>query len=119
VENECNRIKNEPQFRMCNLYTITTNQAAISALFRVINRYVGNLPPMPNLRVCLDPVALPLALPKIHVNNGCEFGHWACFGHDPEAWQPHHKRPQVCFSDLPGIRSPGVAEQFEYWWKAR
>ena len=30
---------------MCNLYSITTNQAAIG-LFRVINRYVGNLPPM-------------------------------------------------------------------------
>ena len=28
---------------MCNLYWITTNQAAIIALFRVINRYVGNL----------------------------------------------------------------------------
>ena len=27
--------------------SITTNQAAIIALFRVINRYVGNLPPMP------------------------------------------------------------------------
>jgi len=25
---------------MCNLYSITTNQAAIAALFRVINRYV-------------------------------------------------------------------------------
>ena len=33
---------------MCNLYPITTNQAAIIALFRVINRYVGNLPPMPD-----------------------------------------------------------------------
>jgi hypothetical protein len=32
---------------MCNLYSITTNQAAIIALFRVVNRYVGNLPPMP------------------------------------------------------------------------
>jgi hypothetical protein len=32
-----------------NLYSITTNQAAISALFRVINRYVGNLPPMPDV----------------------------------------------------------------------
>jgi hypothetical protein len=30
---------------MCNLYSITTNQAAIIALFRAINRYVGNLPP--------------------------------------------------------------------------
>jgi putative SOS response-associated peptidase YedK len=32
---------------MCKLYSITTNQAAIIALFRVLNRYVGNLPPMP------------------------------------------------------------------------
>jgi hypothetical protein len=32
-----------------NLYSITTNQAAIAALFRVINRYVGNLPPMPGV----------------------------------------------------------------------
>jgi putative SOS response-associated peptidase YedK len=31
---------------MCNLYSITTNQAAIAALFRVINQYVGNLLPM-------------------------------------------------------------------------
>jgi hypothetical protein len=31
---------------MCNLYSITTNQAAIIALFRVMNRYIGNLPPM-------------------------------------------------------------------------
>jgi putative SOS response-associated peptidase YedK len=30
---------------MCNLYSITTNQAALAALFR-LNRYVGNLPPM-------------------------------------------------------------------------
>ena len=34
---------------MCNLYSITTNQAAIIALFRVINRYVGNLPPVPGV----------------------------------------------------------------------
>ena len=25
---------------MCNLYSIATNQAAISALFRAVNRYV-------------------------------------------------------------------------------
>jgi putative SOS response-associated peptidase YedK len=30
------------------LYAIT-NQAAIIALFRVVNRYVGNLPPMPGV----------------------------------------------------------------------
>ena len=34
---------------MCNLYSITTNQATIIALFRVINRYVGNLQPMPGV----------------------------------------------------------------------
>jgi hypothetical protein len=34
---------------MCNLYSITANQAAIIALFRVKNRYVGNLPPMPGV----------------------------------------------------------------------
>jgi hypothetical protein len=39
-----------PQVRSdCNLYSITTNQAAIAALFRVMNRYVGNLPPMPGV----------------------------------------------------------------------
>ena len=32
---------------MCNLYSITTNQEAIIRLFRVMNRYIGNLPPMP------------------------------------------------------------------------
>jgi putative SOS response-associated peptidase YedK len=31
---------------MCNLYSITTNQEAIRALFRKVNRYVGNLAPM-------------------------------------------------------------------------
>jgi putative SOS response-associated peptidase YedK len=34
---------------MCNLYSITTNQQAIIALFRVMNRYVGNLHPMPGV----------------------------------------------------------------------
>ena len=34
---------------MCNLYSITTTQAGISALFRVVNRYVRNLAPMPGV----------------------------------------------------------------------
>src|SRR5438046_836766 len=34
---------------MCNLYSITTNPAAIIALFRALNRYVGNRPPMPGV----------------------------------------------------------------------
>jgi putative SOS response-associated peptidase YedK len=37
------------QPNMCNLYSITTNQAAIAALFRIVNRYVGNLAPMPGV----------------------------------------------------------------------
>src|SRR6202051_4363076 len=37
---------------MCNLYSITTTQAAIIALFRVINRAVGTREPMPG--VCPD-----------------------------------------------------------------
>ena len=35
--------------RVRNLYSIKTNQAAIAALFRVVNRYVGNLAPMPSV----------------------------------------------------------------------
>jgi putative SOS response-associated peptidase YedK len=34
---------------MCNLYSITTNQAAVAGLFRRMNRYVGYLPPMPGV----------------------------------------------------------------------
>jgi hypothetical protein len=34
---------------MCSLYSITTNQAAIIALFRAINQNVGSLPPMPRV----------------------------------------------------------------------
>jgi hypothetical protein len=34
---------------MCNLYSIITNQEAITRLFRKVNRYVGNLAPMPGV----------------------------------------------------------------------
>jgi putative SOS response-associated peptidase YedK len=34
---------------MFNPYSITTNQEAIRALFRNVNRYVGNLAPMPGV----------------------------------------------------------------------
>jgi hypothetical protein len=34
---------------ICNLYSITTNQAAIIARVRVMNRYVVNQPPMPGV----------------------------------------------------------------------
>jgi hypothetical protein len=35
--------------RYAALYSITTSQAAILALFRVVNRYVGNSQPMPGV----------------------------------------------------------------------
>ena len=38
-----------PVRAVCNLYSITTNQAAIAGLFRVLNPNVGNLPPMPGV----------------------------------------------------------------------
>jgi hypothetical protein len=50
---------------MCNLYSITTNQAAIIALFRVINRYVGNLPPMPGVFPDYPAPALVLARKRL------------------------------------------------------
>jgi hypothetical protein len=31
---------------MFNLYSVTTSQEAFIALFRIVNRYVGNLPLM-------------------------------------------------------------------------
>jgi hypothetical protein len=41
------------EYKLCrrrhNLYSIATNQAAIAGLFRRLNRYVGNLPPMPGM----------------------------------------------------------------------
>src|ERR1700688_2572192 len=44
----CRRLsRNKPQ--ICNLYSITTNQAAIIALFRAITHNVANLPPMPGV----------------------------------------------------------------------
>ena len=49
---------------MCNLYSITTNQAAIINLFRVVNRYVGNLAPMPCVCRKLDSAILMVKAAK-------------------------------------------------------
>jgi hypothetical protein len=45
---------------VCNLYSITTNQAAMIALFRVVNRYVGNLAPMPGVFPDYPAPAIPV-----------------------------------------------------------
>jgi hypothetical protein len=49
---------------MCNLYSITTNQAAIITLFRVVNRSVGNLPPVPHLSTPTTPGSPPRTAPQ-------------------------------------------------------
>jgi putative SOS response-associated peptidase YedK len=43
------QVRTTPQTWGPQLYSIATNQAAIIALFRVMNQYVGNLPPMPGV----------------------------------------------------------------------
>jgi putative SOS response-associated peptidase YedK len=83
---------------MCNLYSITTNQAAIAALFRVMNRYVGNLPPMPG-------VFPDFPAPVIrNAGEGCELtmmrGHAATAPH----WRPAgHQHPQHVVAALAGL----------------
>ena len=46
---------------MCDLYSITTNQAAIIALLRVISRYVGNLAPSSMVELVVAVVGLASA----------------------------------------------------------
>jgi putative SOS response-associated peptidase YedK len=79
---------------MCNLYSITTNQAAIVALFRVINRYVGNLPPMPGV--------FPDYPAPVVRNAGATRADDDALGHaKPAAVSRHfHEYPQSHFSAL-------------------
>jgi hypothetical protein len=74
---------------MCNLYSITTNQAAIAALFRVVNPYVGNLAPMrrvPGLSGPGDPQH-----GHGHRDDADALGHAAT----PADWRPAgHEHPQ-------------------------
>jgi putative SOS response-associated peptidase YedK len=77
-----------PQF-ICNLYSITTKQAAIAALFRVVNRYVGNLPPMPDI--------FPDYLAPVVRNSGGEremtMMRWG-MPPPPRWWATGHEHPQ-------------------------
>jgi len=68
---------------MCNLYSITTNQEAIRALFRVVNRYVGNLAPMPGV--------FPDYPAPVVRNAGAER---CCRGHPPEGDAGNPDRPR-------------------------
>jgi hypothetical protein len=91
---------------MCNLYSITINQAAILALFRLINRYVGNLPPMPGV------------FPDYPAPVGAQRGDRARADHDAlghataaARWRiPGHKHQEHVVTALAGLaqaRKPG------------
>ena len=68
---------------MSNLYSITTNQEAISRLFRVMNRYVGNLAPMTGVFPDYRPVsAIPRQAPILRPCGG------ACRRHRAQACHP-------------------------------
>jgi hypothetical protein len=45
---------------MCNLYSVTTGQAAIIALTRAMRDLMGNLEPMPGVFPDYSPVSAPL-----------------------------------------------------------
>lgn len=96
---------------MCNLYSITTNQAAIIVLFRVMNRYVGNLPPMPGVfsgrawtRNAHDPCA-----PRHFSERGaltCGVDDGALDGDVPVAFACRHRHPWHCLAKWPRVRQP-------------
>src|SRR5215813_8514427 len=86
---------------MCNFYSITTNQAAMIALFRVINRYVGNLPPMPG-------VFPDYPAPVIHASEGA-FARWPwCAG----AYR------SLCRRDVSQTRDPSAARHALRFWES-
>ena len=84
---------------MCNLYSITTNQAAIAALFRVINRYVGNLAPMPG--VFPDyPDSGDRQLGRRTRNDDDALGHAAA---TTSRWIPSHEHQEHFVTTLAGV----------------
>jgi hypothetical protein len=88
---------------MCNLYWITTNQEAIRALFRVMNRYVGNLAPM---RACFPIIARRYRPQCGHrtrvgrhaVGHAAAAAHWRAIG---------HQHPQHVLAKLARLAQPG------------
>jgi len=81
---------------MCNLYSITTNQEAIRALFRVINRYVGNLSPMSGV--------FPDYPAPVVRNSGSE-REPACLRRHPSRWISGNEHPQHVITALAWLGS--------------
>jgi hypothetical protein len=88
---------------MCNLYSITTNQEAIRALFRVMNRYVGKLAPMPGV---FPDYRAPISS-AMRVQNAS----WSsCGGHAAAAahWRATgHQHPQHVLAKLARLAQAG------------
>ena len=78
---------------MCNLYSITTNQEAIIRLFRVINRYVGNLANarrLPGLSCASDPQHR-----HGHRDDADAVGHATAHGQPARHQHPQHVLPAL------------------------
>ena len=101
---------------MCSLYSITTNQAAIAALFRVVNRYVGNLAPMPG-------VFPDYPAPVIrNTDSGTELaidavGHAAATAHRRAAGHQHQKRLAALANCVQPEPSPKRALEARHTWE--
>ena len=87
---------------MCNLYSITTNQEAIAALFRVVNRYVGNLAPMPG--VFPDYPAPVIRNTETARDDPDALGHAAATAHGRAAG---HQHPQHVIAALARLAEAG------------
>src|SRR5271166_1682869 len=88
---------------MCNLYSITTNQAAIIELFRVVNRYVGNLASMPGRFSRLSGPCNPQHRDWQRASHDA-LGHAATATH---GWPARHQHPQHILAALARLAQAG------------
>ena len=88
---------------MQSLFSITTNQAAIAALFRVVNRYVGNLAPMPGVFPDYPAPVIRNTDTGTRVDHDA-LGHAAATAH----WRPAgHQHPQHVVAALARLAEAG------------
>src|SRR5262245_22791820 len=87
---------------MCNLYSITTNQAAIINLFRVMNRYVGNLAPMPGVFPDYPAPVIRNSVRR-HRDGDDALGHATTAAHRRPA---RHQHPQHVLAALAHVLKP-------------
>jgi putative SOS response-associated peptidase YedK len=86
---------------MCNLYSITKNQAAIRDLFKVARDTTGNLPPLPA-------IFPDLMAPVVRVNEGERELTMMRWGMPPAAVSGHHdQHPQHWVATLATMACAG------------